>query len=128
MSAETDWEHLASPIEGQDSAETRYLLPLDARMLLPHLGELEPTVDMIAQIKLTAREIPSWALYVAAFDGEDTLFGLWTSFYEVRFGYYSLSELASVQQHLEINVKRDEQFEPRRLYELAELHEASRQT
>jgi hypothetical protein len=126
MSAEARPNHQPSRIERHHSLETRQLLDAQTRALLPAIEALNPNhIDMLAQLKYTAPEIPSWALYVAAFDGEDTLFGLWTSFYEVQFGFYSLSELESSPQHLEITVQRDEQFEPISLREIAALHEAT---
>src|SRR5215207_10242993 len=96
MSAEAKSNHQPLSIETYHNPEKRQLLDAETRSLLPPLETLDSIyIDIPAQVKLTAPEIPSWALYVAAFDGEDTVFGLWTSFYEVQFGLYSLAELES---------------------------------
>jgi hypothetical protein len=127
MSAEGRPNHPFS-VKRDQSAETRRLLHPEASAFLPTLEEVNPAVDIMAQVKFTAPEMPSWALYVAAFDGEDLLYGLWASFYEVRVGFFSLSELENAPQTLQIEVQRDEHFEPMSLRELTQFHEAHLQT
>lgn len=60
--------------------------------------------------------IGTWTWYALEFDGQDTFFGLVVGL-ETEYGYFSLSELASVR------VERDMYFKPCTLAELSKTDE-----
>ena len=51
----------------------------------------------------------SWTWYAVEFDGKDTFFGLVDGF-ELEWGYFSLSELKSVQGPFGLAIERDRYF------------------
>jgi hypothetical protein len=62
---------------------------------------------------------PTW--YASEFDGEDIFYGLVIGL-EVEFGYFSLSELQSVQGPWGLPIERDLNFQPQTLRELQAKH------
>jgi hypothetical protein len=124
MSAEPI-KHHPSRIEFHLTPPKIPLLNPDVCAKLPRIEDFDPQLELFVQVKLIAPEIPSWGLYVVAFDGEDTVFGLWTSFYEARVGYFSLADLENAPETLGIGVQQDEHFEPTRLQTLCERYEMS---
>ena len=72
------------------------LMTEEIRKRLPKLNETEdtPIEEKIAQVKFFS-PYNGWRWYAVEFDGDDTFFGLVDGF-EVEWGYFSYSELASV--------------------------------
>ncbi len=72
--------------------------------------------DAIAYIKFFT-PWSNWTWYATEFDGEDTFFGLVDGF-EKEFGYFSLSELKSLDGPFRLKVERDLYFNPTRIRDL----------
>jgi len=60
----------------------------------------------------------SWTWYRVQFDGEDTFFGLVDGHFK-ELGYFSLSELESVNGPMGLPIERDLFWEPKTLEEIA---------
>src|SRR6266508_6250509 len=80
---------------------------------LPPLYAVENQKDPMVLIKFFT-PWTDWTWYVLEFDGEDTFFGYAVGF-EAELGYFSLSELESVQGQFGLKIERDLYFEPTRL-------------
>ena len=95
------------------------LLPKDMREQLPELYANEE-LGLAAQalVKFFTPD-SSWTWYASEFDGEDIFFGLVIG-HAVELGYFSLSELESVQGPLGLAIERDLHFDPKTLEELRE--------
>ena len=79
---------------------------------IPKLYEtehLEPEDKMI-QAKLFT-PWTTWTWYVIEFDGEDQCFGF-VKGHDAEFGYFSLSELASITGPAGLRIERDRHFTP----------------
>ena len=89
------------------------LLPEDVRKQLPSLYETEEKGDeALGVVKFFAIN-SGWTWYASEFDGEDRFFGLVIG-HEMELGYFSLSELQSLQPIIE----RDLHYEPKTISEL----------
>lgn len=95
------------------------LLTKNIARKLPQLYETEdvPTENKIAVAKFF-HPASNWTWYVIEYDGKDTCWGL-VSGHEVEFGYFSLSELSSVEHPAGITIERDIFFRPTNISELA---------
>jgi hypothetical protein len=71
--------------------------------------ELEPEDKMIHAKLFTPWS--NWTWYVIEFDGIDQCFGFVKGF-DAEFGYFSLSELASIQGPAGLRIERDRYFTP----------------
>src|SRR3989304_456422 len=97
------------------------LLPQEIRERLPGLYSTEPEgMDAAAQVKFFTPD-SNWTWYATEFDGEDLFFGLVVGF-ETELGYFSLSELESVNGPLGLPIERDLHFRPTSLNELMRIH------
>jgi Protein of unknown function (DUF2958) len=86
------------------------LLTDEMRQQLPPLYSTEQTPDPTAWVKFFTPDA-SWTWYATEFDGEDTFFGLVQGQNE-ELGYFSLSELQSLQGPFGLGIERDLSFEP----------------
>jgi Protein of unknown function (DUF2958) len=86
------------------------LLTDEIKHQLPPLYSTETTPDPIAWVKFFTPDA-SWTWYATEFDGEDTLFGL-VQGQDEEMGYFSLSELQSLQGPFGLKVERDISFKP----------------
>ena len=59
----------------------------------------------------------NWTWFVTEYDGEDTFFGLVCG-HETELGYFTLSELQSVQGPMGLKIERDTYFKPKTLKEI----------
>ena len=85
------------------------LLTTQIRRALPPLKSTE-TLGMDAPIIVKFfTPTSSWTWYATEFDGEDLFFGLVIGF-EKELGYFSLSELESVQGPYGVGIERDLYF------------------
>ena len=62
----------------------------------------------------------NWTWYASEFSGEDVLFGLVSGF-EVELGYFSLSELETVEEPLGQPIERDFYYKPQTLKEMMNI-------
>jgi hypothetical protein len=62
----------------------------------------------------------SWTWYATEFDGKDTFFG-YVIGQEKEFGYFSLSELQTIQGPMGLHVEKDRYFKPKSLEKITEL-------
>lgn len=83
---------------------------------LPALYSQEDVTDPIAQVKFFD-PTGSWSWYATEFDGHDTFFGFVDGF-EKELGYFSLSELESLELPFGLTIERDKFFEPKPLSEI----------
>jgi hypothetical protein len=85
------------------------LLTAEIRRALPPLGSTEALgMDAPIIVKFFT-PTSSWTWYATEFDGADTFFGLVVGF-EKELGYFSLSELESVQGLYGVGIERDLYF------------------
>lgn len=85
------------------------LLTAEIRRALPPLRSTE-TLEMDAPIIVKFfTPTSNWTWYATEFDGEDMFFGLVHGL-EKEFGYFSLSELESVQGPYGVGIERDLYF------------------
>ncbi len=91
------------------------LLTAEIREKLPALNSQENTDDPIAQVKFFLPH-SNWTWYATEFDGQDLFFGLVQGL-EEELGYFSLSELKSVNFH-GLEVECDLHFTPTPLSQL----------
>ena len=83
---------------------------------LPALYSQEDVADPVAQVKFFD-PTGSWSWYATEFDGQDLFFGFVDGF-EKELGYFSLSELESLQLPFGLTIERDKFFEPKPLSEI----------
>jgi Protein of unknown function (DUF2958) len=86
------------------------LLTDEIKHQLPPLYSTEQTPDPIAWVKFFTPDA-SWTWYATEFDGEDTFFGL-VQGQDEELGYFSLSELQTLQGQFGLKVERDISFKP----------------
>jgi Protein of unknown function (DUF2958) len=86
------------------------LLTDEIKHQLSPLYSTEQTPDPIAWVKFFTPDA-SWTWYATEFDGEDTLFGL-VQGQDEEMGYFSLSELQTLQGPFGLRVERDISFKP----------------
>ena len=91
------------------------LLTDEIREQLPALYSQEDIDDPIAQVKFFLPN-STWTWYATEFDSKDLFFGLVQGL-EEELGYFSLSELQSVELH-GLGVERDLSFTPTPLSQL----------
>lgn len=100
------------------------LLSEAMRNRLPKIEAVEGDIlDATAHVRFVAPDAPTWSLYVAAFDGEDTLLGLWVSFYETQVGRFSLSGCEEAVWQTGMLIEVDDAFEPAPLGEVQNRHD-----
>ena len=92
------------------------LLTSEIRKQLPPLYSCEDSPDPLAQVKFFT-PWSSWTWYAVEFDGEDTFFGL-VHGHDTELGYFSLSELSSIQGPGGLRIERDHYFSPTPLSQL----------
>lgn len=93
------------------------LLTQEVREKLPKLYAQEDNSDPIAYVKFFS-PMSKWTWYATEFDGEDTFFGLVFG-YETEWGYFSLSELESIEGG---GIERDMSFTPLPISEVQKVH------
>jgi hypothetical protein len=94
------------------------LLPQEIRGHLPPLYSQDGKGDdAIVYVKYFSPD-SGWRWYGLEFDGEDLFFGLVIG-HEKEYGYFSLSELESVNGPLGLPIERDLAFKPTALRNLA---------
>jgi hypothetical protein len=86
------------------------LLTDEIKHQLPPLYSTEQTPDPTAWVKFFTPDA-SWTWYATEFDGEDTFFGL-VQGQDEELGYFSLSELQTLQGPFGLRVERDISFKP----------------
>ena len=108
---------MQEPLEGKRGHK---LMTKELIDRVPKLYETEetPSAEKFAQVKFFS-PYSSWTWYVVEFDGVDTFFGL-VDGHEVEWGYFSLSELASVGLFGDTvpAVERDCSFQPTPILEI----------
>jgi Protein of unknown function (DUF2958) len=86
------------------------LLTDEIKHQLPPLYSTEQTPDPTAWVKFFTPDA-SWTWYATEFDGEDTFFGL-VQGQDEELGYFSLSELQTLQGPFGLRIERDISFKP----------------
>jgi len=93
------------------------LLTAEIKKQLPALYSQENKgKEAIAIVKFFS-PVGSWTWYATEFDGEDRFFGLVDGF-EKELGYFSLSELESVNLPFGLKIERDVHWRPTALKDL----------
>ncbi len=109
----------------ENPMEERDLLDEESRAKLPRLYANEVIgLEAKAVVKFYAAE-SDWTWYASEYDGRDLFFGLVVG-QEIELGYFSLSELAALNDALGLTVERDKHFEGMKLSELIQLYENER--
>ena len=94
------------------------LLTQELRRKLPPLYSQEDKGGKaVVHLKMFTPD-SNWTWLATEFDGEDTFFGLVDGL-EKELGYFSLSELESVNGSLGLPIERDLYFQPKTLEEIA---------
>ena len=83
---------------------------------LPKLYSQEEIKDPKAIVKFF-QPWGEWTWYGIEYDGEDTFFG-YVMGWESELGYFSLSELKSINGPMGLKIERDLYFNPKRLSEI----------
>ena len=86
------------------------LMTTELKKELPTLYSQEHAQELLALAKFFT-PWSNWTWYGMEFDGEDTFFGLVDGF-DCELGYFSLSELESIQGPGGLRVERDLYFKP----------------
>ena len=86
------------------------LLTNEIRKRLPKLRETEEQDDPIVQVKFFTPD-SSWTWWCIEFDGKDLFYGLVDGLCQ-EYGYFSLTELESIQGPLGLPIERDIYFKP----------------
>ena len=95
------------------------LLTQELRSKLPPLYSQEDKGGKaVAQVKFFTPDSSPWSWFATEYDGKDTFFGLVHGF-EKELGYFSLSELESVNGPMGLPIERDLYFQPKTLEEIA---------
>lgn len=84
----------------------------------PKIGEAEPLGERAPIIAKFFTPWTNWTWYATEFDGEDQFFGLVRGM-ETELGYFSLTELQSINGPAGLKIERDKWF-PIGEYTLAE--------
>jgi len=93
------------------------LLTQEIRKALPALYSQDGLgTNQVAVVKFF-NPVGSWTWYATEFDGVDTFFGL-VDGYEKELGYFSLSELESLELPFGFRIERDLHFTPTPISEL----------
>ena len=102
------------------------LLTEELRKALPNLYATEDEKDPMAICKFFL-PMTRWTWFATEFDGKDSFFGYVVGEYP-ELGYFSLSELESVEGPYGLGVERDRYFEPTRLSRIKEEYESKQST
>ncbi len=86
------------------------LLTNEIRKRLPKLRETEEHDDPIVQVTFFTPD-SSWTWRCIEFDGNDLFYGLVDGLCQ-EYGYFSLTELESIQGPLGLPIERDIYFKP----------------
>ena len=90
-------------------------MKLLTKEIISELPKFYETEDVETEDKLIRAKLftpwSDWTWYVIEFDGEDQCFGYVKGF-EAEFGYFSLTELASLEGPFGLKVERDKYFTP----------------
>lgn len=98
------------------------LLTEELKKALPALYTKENEKDPMVICKFFL-PMTKWTWFATEFDGKDTFFGFVVGEYP-ELGYFSLSELESVEGPYGLGVERDRYFEPVRLSTIRTEHES----
>lgn len=97
------------------------LLTQEIRKKLPKLYSQEKSEDPTIIVKFFC-PWNNWTWYAYEFDGEDMFFGFVVGL-ENELGYFSLSELESINGPFHLKIERDLYFDPKPLSEVRKLYE-----
>jgi len=87
------------------------LLTEDIKKNLPEIGSTDGQgLEAVVQVKFFTPD-SSWTWFATEFDGQDTFYG-YVDGLAGEFGYFSLSELESVEGPMGLKIERDIVFEP----------------
>ena len=93
------------------------LLTKDIKNKLPKLGETDGMgIEATVQVKFFT-PWTGWTWYATEFDGKETFFG-YVEGLDNEFGYFTLTELESVEGPAGLKIERDIMFEPTKLKEI----------
>lgn len=92
------------------------LVTKEVKDSLPELYSQEGVDDPLVRVKFFT-PWTDWTWYAIEFDGDDTFFG-YVDGIVPELGYFSLSELESVQGPGGLKVERDKFYKPERLSEV----------
>lgn len=98
------------------------LLTEEIKKSIPPLYAVENETDPMVWVKFFT-PWSFWTWYVLEFDGQDTFFG-WVEGFEKELGYFSLAELESAEGPFGLKVERDLYFQPVKLSEVKQDHQA----
>lgn len=98
------------------------LMPQYVVKKLPALYSVENQEDPMVKCKFFL-PMTKWTWYAMEFDGKDTFFGYVIGDYN-ELGYFSLSELQSIEGPYGLKVERDMYFDPTPLSKVKALHNA----
>ena len=98
------------------------LLTQELKKQLPALYSQENEKDPMVYAKFFL-SMTKWTWFATEFDGKDSFFGFVAGEYP-ELGYFSLSELESVEGPYGLGVERDRYFEPVRLSTIRAEHES----
>ena len=94
------------------------LLTQELRRKLPPLYSQEDKGGKaVVHVKMFTPD-SNWTFFATEFNGEDTFFGLVDGM-EKELGYFSLSELESINGPMGLPIERDLYFQPKTLEEIA---------
>ena len=93
------------------------LLPKNIKNKLPKLGEQDNKGSHTIIYTKFFTPWSNWTWYVAEFDGVDIFFGLVDGLFK-ELGYFTLSELESIEGPFGLKIERDLYFKPMTLNEL----------
>lgn len=91
------------------------LMTEEIKKQIPQIGSQANVTDPIIQVKFFC-PWNNWTWLAYEFDGEDLFFGLVKGFCD-ELGYFSLSEMESVQGPMGLGIERDINFKPKPLSE-----------
>jgi len=95
------------------------LLTKAIRKSLPALGAMDgrPACEVPIRVKFFT-PWANWTWYATEFDGEDTFFGM-VHGHENELGYFSLSELESIQGPAGLKIERDRHYSGKSLADVS---------
>jgi hypothetical protein len=99
------------------------LMPQYVVKKLPKLYSVENDKDPVVKCKFFL-PMTKWYWYAMEFDGKDTFFGFVVGDYN-ELGYFSLSELKSIEGPYGLKVERDLYFDSTPLSKVKALHESN---
>ena len=108
----------AKKVTANDKLRGMKLLPKEIRETLPDLYAQDGKGGKAVVYVKYFSPSSSWSWYATEFDGEDTFFGLADGHCK-ELGYFSLSELESVNGPMGLPIERDLFWQPKTLEEIA---------